>query len=93
MGFIATDNFVGFASEGAFDFAEKYLNYALYVTWSDLDNNTLFDEVPLRQLVYDGIILSNPSTVTMNYTIKGEKSHQKLIEYGAGRLFIYTQSL
>lgn len=86
------DNFGGFASEGAFDFASKYLDYALYVAWSDLENNTLFDdEVPFWQLVYHGIILSNPSTVTVNYIIKGEKSRQKLIEYG-GRPTFYIYS-
>ena len=86
------ENFGGFASEGAFDFAAKYLDYALYVAWSDLENNTLFDEeIPFWQLVYHGIILSNPSTATVNYTIKGEKAHQKLIEY-SGRPSFYLYS-
>ena len=89
---ISHENFGGFASEGAFDFASKYLDYALYVSWANLENNILFDEeIPLWQLVYHGIILANPSTVTVNYPIKGEASRKKLMEYG-GRPSFYIYS-
>ena len=86
--------FGGFASEGAFDFTSKYLDYALYVSWGGLDDDFFDEEIPLWQLVYNGIILSNPSTATVNCTIKGNKSKLKLIEYGGRPTFyIYSKFL
>ena len=85
------EKFGGFASEGPFDFASKYLDYALYVAWSDFENEFVDREIPLWELVYHGIILYNPSTVTVNYTIKGESSKRKLVEYG-GRPSFYLYS-
>lgn len=83
--------FGGFASEGANDFAASYLDYGLYVTYAD-NERTFFDkEIPLWQLVYHGIILSNPSTTTINYPIKGQRSYMKFIEYG-GRPSFYLYS-
>ena len=91
IGELSHELFGGFASEGAFDFAAPYLDYALYVTFEG-DAGALFDEeIPLWQLVYHGIILSNPSTATVNYTIKGENSRKKLIAYG-GRPSFYFYS-
>ena len=88
---ICHEQFGGFASEGAFDFAAKYLDYALYVSWSDLGNNFFDEEIPLWEMVYHGIILYNPSTVTVNCTIKGDRSKLKLVEYG-GRPSFYFYS-
>ena len=85
------DKFGGFASEGAFDYMARYLDYALYVAWSDLDDNFFDAEIPLWELVYHGIILYNPSTATVNYTLKGENSERKLMEYG-GRPSFYFYS-
>lgn len=91
IGGLSHDLFGGFASEGAFDFAAPYLDYALYVTFEG-EVGVLFDEeVPLWQLVYHGIILSNPSTSTVNYTIKGEESRKKFMSYG-GRPSFYFYS-
>ncbi len=84
--------FGGFSSEGCFDFAAKYLDYGLYVAWSDCEDNFFDKEIPFWQLVYHGIILSNASTVTVNYPIKGEYSHNKAIEYGSRPSFyIYSK--
>lgn len=54
--------------------------------------NPLFDEgIPFWQLVYHGIILSNPTSQTINYPIKEEYQHLKFIEYG-GRPLMYFNS-
>lgn len=83
--------FGGFASEGVFDFAADYLDYGLYVAFGD-NNIEFFDkEVPLWQMVYNGIILSNPSTTTVNYPVKNPKNRLKLMEYG-GRPSFYFYS-
>lgn len=91
IGELSHELFGGFASEGAFDFAAPYLDYALYVTFEGVAGALFDEEIPLWQLVYHGIILSNPSTATVNYTIKGENSRKKLIAYG-GRPSFYFYS-
>lgn len=83
--------FGGFASEGAFDFAADYLDYGLYVAFGDNNISFFEKEVPLWQMVYNGIILSNPSTTTVNYPVKNPKNRLKLIEYG-GRPSFYFYS-
>ena len=83
--------FGGYASEGAFDFAADYLDYALYVSFGNHGRDFFPKEIPLWQIVYHGIILSNPSTATVNYPIKAPESHMKLIEYG-GRPSFYIYS-
>lgn len=85
------EKFGGFASEGAFDFAAKYLDYAFYVSWSDLDNDFFDEEIPLYEYVYHGIILYNPSTVTVNASIKSSDAVAKMKEYG-GRPSFYIYS-
>lgn len=79
----------GFASEGAADYASKYLDYALYVSWSGLENELFDCEVPLYQLVYHGIVLTNPSTVTVNSSVKSISSKLKQKEYGGRPSFYY----
>lgn len=84
--------FGGFSSEGGFDFASEYLDYALYVTFDPLfDENEIDEQIPFWEIVYHGIILSNPSTFTTNFPIKGDKNRLKLYEYG-GRptFFVYA---
>ena len=83
--------FGGFASEGAFDFAADYLDYGLYVAFGDNNISFFEKEIPLWQMVYNGIILSNPSTTTVNYPVKNPKNRLKLIEYG-GRPSFYFYS-
>ncbi len=91
IGRLAAEQFGGFASEGGFDHAAAYLDSALYVV-SKSNQNAFFDaEVPFWQLVYHGIILSNPSTETINYPIKGEAAHLHFLEYG-GRPTFYIYS-
>ena len=45
--------------------------------------------MPIFQLVYNGIILSNPFTTTVNATIKGRPSELKTIEFGARPTFYF----
>lgn len=85
------DKFGGFASEGAFDFAAKYLDYALYVSWGECDNDLMNEEIPLFEIVYHGIVLYNPSTATVNASIKGSDAVEKLKKYG-GRPTFYIYS-
>ena len=85
------EEFGGFASEGAYDFAAKYLDYALYVSWGDYNNNFFNEEIPLFELVYHGIILYNPSTSTINANIKGKDIVNTLKRYG-GRPTFYIYS-
>ncbi len=86
--------FGGFSSEGCFDFAAKYLDYGLYVSLADCENKFFDQEIPLWQIVYHGIIMSNPNTSTVNCSIKGKKSIDKLFAYG-GRpsFYIYSKFL
>ncbi len=86
---LSHENFGGFASEGCFDFAAKYLDYGLYVSWGGCDDCFFDREIPFWQLVYHGIILSNPGTATVNYPIKGADAEKKAREYGARPSFYF----
>lgn len=89
---LAKEQFGGFASEGAFDFAISDTDYVLYPTMS-----SGFDEpkplrdvlVPFWHIVYHGIVLYNPSTFTLNYPVKSEKNRLRLYEYGGRPLACY----
>lgn len=84
--------FGGYSSEGGYDFGAKYLDYALNLDYGEKISNPLCDEViPLWQLVYHGIILSNPNmTDAMNYPVSDDNSGRlKLIEYGGRPTFYY----
>ena len=88
------DAFGGFASEGGFDYCVKYLDYALYVSfWKPGSALPAPVErvVPFWQLVYNGIVLSNPFAETMNYSIKTPADRLKFIEFG-GRPSFYFYS-
>lgn len=87
--------FGGIQSEGYMDFMNDELDAILYVgVQSRLTHemNPLFDEgIPFWQLVYHGIVLSNPTSQTVNYPIKEEYQHLKFLEYG-GRPLMYFYS-
>lgn len=89
---LVSETFGGYSSEGGYDFGAKYLDYALNFNWGAGKGKPFFDEyIPLWQLVYHGIILSNPSmSETMNYSLKDNKDAElKLIEYGGRPTYYY----
>ena len=87
---LAKKLFGGFCSEGGFDFASKFLDFGLYLSRTDENKPELCDRlIPLWQLVYHGIILSNPSAETINYALKGPKKALRLVEYGGRPSFYY----
>ena len=91
---ISRDLFGGFASEGVFDFAAKYLDYGLYVSWPAVEDTMADKAVPLWQIAYHGIILYNSTTDTVNFPIKDEKNHLAVIEDGSRPSFyLYSKFL
>ena len=86
--------FGGIASEGSYDQNAGQLDYVLYVSFArpfeEATYKGLVDRlVPMFQLVYNGIILSNPYTTTVNATIKGRASELKTLEFGARPTFYF----
>ncbi len=88
------DQIGGVASEGPWDFAAGNLDYVLYVYFGGLagQRNPLHDRlIPIWELVYHGIILSNPFTESVNPTTKDRTTQLKLVEFG-GRPIYYLYS-
>jgi hypothetical protein len=84
--------FGGVSSEGPWDFCCGNLDYALYVSFGGLSKPLppMVDRiVPFWQLVYHGIIMSNPFTDTTNYTIKDDVARLKLVEFGGRPMFYF----
>lgn len=90
---LAKEQFGGYSSEGGYDFGAKYLDFALNLDYGEKRKNPLCDyEVPLWQLVYHGIILSNPDmTETLNYSLNenNKAAELKLVEYGGRPTYYY----
>jgi len=88
------DHIGGVASEGAFDFACGNLDSVLYVYFNGLTGkaNPMHDRlIPIWQLVYNGIILNNPFTETVNASTKDARTQTKLAEFN-GRPAYYFYS-
>lgn len=82
--------FGGSASEGGHDFCCGQLDYALYASIVPPKPHPMVDRfVPFWQLVYHGIILSNPFPPTCNYTVKDAATRLMLIEFGGRPLFYF----
>ncbi|MBR5449056.1 MAG: hypothetical protein IKV43_03620, partial [Clostridia bacterium] len=92
---LCRDLFGGFQSEGWMDYMSAEMDAILYIGCNSKvshDINPLYDEViPFWQLVYHGIILSNPTAQTINYPVKERFQNLKFIEYG-GRPLMYFNS-
>lgn len=104
VGLLSDAFFGGWGSEGPCDQAANTLDYALYVSayprYLGADNPLLTRLIPLWQIVYHGIIMSNPLVATIDYNCpprKGawsggsftqEMRRLKLAEFG-GRLTYY----
>ncbi len=80
----AADLIGGAASEGGFDHVAKTLDYGLYITFKLFAKRPpLIDGyIPLWHIIYNGIIMSNAGTATVNYTIKDKASQMKVVEFG-----------
>lgn len=92
----AKDLFGGISSEGNFDHCAAHYDFALYASFSPPDDDYcggIIDKViPFWQLVYHGIILSNPYTRTVNAAISRDKDNLLTgIEFG-GRPVVYYNS-
>lgn len=90
--------FGGIASECGFDHSLKHCDYVLYVSFNKNymkpNSTSVIDEyVPFWQLVYHGIVTSNPYSKTVNAAIASSKSALlKSVEYGARpTLYVYSQ--
>ena len=82
---LSRENFGGFSSEGAYDFAASDTDYVLYTMFKTEPDETipLCDRIiPFWQIVYHGIILYNAATFTLNYAAKSVKNRLKFFEFG-----------
>lgn len=87
--------FGGYQSEGFMDYMIADMDAILYIGMRTKDMsrwiNPLFEEgIPFWQLVYHGIVLSNPTASTVNYPIKDAKQNLIFIEYGGRPLFYFN---
>ena len=86
--------FGGFASEGSLDHFAGSLDSVLYASFGDprKKNKGLVDRIsPIWQMVYNGVIVNNPFTTTVNFTAQDNYSRLKLLEFG-GRPNFYFYS-
>lgn len=97
---VSRREFGGFASEGSVDHIAGSLDSVLYASFDTPDKvraawragkGIAKDMVPVFQLVYNGIIVQNPFTCTVNFTRQERYAQLKLIEYG-GRPNFYFYS-
>ncbi|MBQ1934458.1 MAG: hypothetical protein II370_05610 [Clostridia bacterium] len=92
---LATSVFGGYQCEGYMDFMNADLDSILYVgchTKDCSEFHPIFGEgVPFWQIVYHGIIMSNPTSETVNYTMKSAERQLLFFEYG-GRPVMYFNS-
>ncbi len=94
---ICKNLFGAVGSEGPYDHTMRECDSTLYTSFLDyataLDENDILDErVPLWQLVYHGIIFSNPYTRTINVMTEDDNAGLlKSIEYGGRpQMYIYA---
>ena len=81
---LAKDLFGGSSSEGGFDPCLKNCDFVLYTSFAR-DVPEIVDEfIPLWELVFHGIVMSNPYSFTINATASDDPADfLKVIEYGA----------
>lgn len=93
---LSRELFGGFSSEGVRAHIAKDIDFGLYISYNPFDDPSakpaIADEfIPLWQLIYHGIVLSNPYTATVNAPIKSRAHTLKLYERG-GRPTLYYYS-
>ncbi len=83
----ARSTFGGFGSEGPCDHVARTLDYALYISaypsWVGKDTPMMDRIVPLWQIVYHGIILSNPFYATIDYPFERPAWSKRMRPYHA----------
>lgn len=87
--------FEGFSSEGCMDFALPHLDYGLYVTFGNgfgVKKVPICDRfLPFFEVAYHGILLYNPMSTTVNYTLK-EKDERLALYLRGGKPSMYYYS-
>lgn len=83
MGY-AKELFGGCSSEGGFDPCLKNCDFVLYTSFARNVPEVVDEFVPLWELTYHGIVMSNPYSMTINATASDDPADfLKVIEYGA----------
>ena len=88
--------FEGFSSEGCMDFALPNLDYGLYVTFGNgfgVHQVPICDcFLPFFEVAYHGILLYNPMSTTVNYTIKDKRERLTLyLRGGKPSMYYYSK--
>ncbi len=92
IGKMSRDLFGGFSSEGSFDYYAPVLDVGLYVKFGLVQKPCQDEGVPFWEIAFHGIIMSNPSNLTVNYPIKTPTDKLEVIEYNARPTFyIYSK--
>lgn len=91
---LSQELFGGFQSEAGMNI-NKSVDYIMYTTFAARFRtkvNMKDENIPLWQLVFHGIVLSNASPSTVNYTMKGTEEHLYFIETGSRPLmYLYSK--
>ena len=84
--------FGGSQSEGGVYYVAKSLDYALYASMrmNRTQNYEIIDEyVPTWHIVFNGYILNNAASQTVNYPLKAPISALRVIEYASRPIFYF----
>lgn len=86
------DLFGGSQSEGGVWFTAKSLDYAMYVTTAlnRLEKYEFVDDyAPIWHIVFNGYILHNPASQTVNFTLKEPRYALRNAEYAARPMYYF----
>ena len=87
--------FGGFSSEGCMDFSLRDLDFGLYISFAAGFGEKIIPfadrYIPFFELTYHGIVLYNPTSPTVNYTVKDPAARLELYMHG-GRPAMYYYS-
>ncbi len=89
------DLFGGSQSEGGVWFTAKSLDYAMYVTMTlnRLEKYEFIDDyVPIWHIVFNGYLLHNPASQTVNFTLKEPRYALRNAEYAARPMFYFNSA-
>ena len=89
------EKFGGSQSEGGCYFVAKSLDYAMYVTMAlnRLTNKEKYphidDYAPIWHIIFNGYMLHNPASQTVNFTLKEPAYALRNVEYAARPMFYF----